>query len=52
VARGVTLLTVICGIPSTRCLTSLLVKKGVLFENRFVATALFAPSRWSVLSGN
>src|SRR4029077_6087033 len=37
--------------PVMKNVTSLLVKKGVLFQNHFVTTALCAPSRSSILSG-
>src|SRR5262249_49503506 len=37
--------------PVMQNVTNLLVKKGVLFENHFVTTALCAPSRSSILSG-
>jgi len=37
--------------PVMQKVTSLLVNKGVLFQNHFVTTALCAPSRSSILSG-
>ena len=37
--------------PVMQQVTALLVKKGVLFENHFVTTALCAPSRSSILTG-
>ena len=37
--------------PVMQNVTNLLVKKGVLFQNHFVTTALCAPSRSSILSG-
>ena len=37
--------------PVMQNVTTLLVKKGVLFQNHFVTTALCAPSRSSILAG-